>query len=370
MKSSAFLWLGLVGACAAGGFAADVSVSTASVTAVATSSAAPVVMSSGMPEVEVSTQPDAQAPGTVLLSLPQCVQTAITQATLVLKAKNDVDFTGTQLMQAYMQFLPNLEASAGYTYETGRTYYTQAGPTFVTGTRHGGTYELASTLNLFNGLSDLGGFRSSSGRKAAADLSLYRAKQQIAFDVTQAYLQVLLDRQIVGINESNLQASRQREQLLNAQAQVGARSLADLYRQQAQTSADELSLITSRVRAKDDLLSLLQRLHVDLLTPYDIAEVILDTRPAVYPYAQDNTLVMQALQQRADLEAQEQLARATRWDVTSARSGYFPQINLVGDLAGTGSILDRQEVNGVNTVPASSPHSFINGGIRFFMTSA
>ena len=114
-------------------------------------------------------------------------------------------------------------------------------------------------------------------------------------------------------------------------------------------------MISARARGRNDLLLLLQRLRVDLLTPYDIADVPLDTPPAVYPYGDEGTLVRQALHQRADLEAQEQLARATRWDVTSARSGYFPPLNLVGGLGGTGDILDRQDVDGVSVVPASQP---------------
>jgi len=306
-------------------------------------------------DVEVSTYTITVSSGITMLTLPQCIQLAIQQATLVLKAKNNADVTGTQLVQAYMQFLPNLEAAANYTYTTGRVYYTQSDPTYVTTTNHGGAYELSSTLNIFNGFSDTAGFRSSSAQKRAADLSLFRAKQQIAFDVTQAYLQVFLDRQIVVINESNLQASREREQLIDAQTQVGSRSLTDLYRQQAETSSDELALISARARQRDDLLLLLQRLRVDLLTPYDIADVPLEVPPAVYPYGDENALVRQALRQRADLEAQENLAQSTRWDVTSARAGYFPKLNLVGSLNGAGSTLNSQTVDGVDVVPPSQP---------------
>jgi outer membrane protein len=305
--------------------------------------------------VVISTFTAAPAPGTVFLTLPQCIQMAIHQATAVLKAKNSADTTGTQLAQAYMQFLPNLEATAGGAYQTGRTYYTQAEPTFVRTTNYGGTYQLSSTLNIFNGFSDAAGLGSSRARKKAADLSLYRAKQQITFDVTQIYLQVFLDRQIVAIDESNLQASREREELIDAQTQVGSRSLADLYRQQAETSADELALISARARRRNDLISLLQRLRVDLLTPYDIAEAPLDAPAADSSYGDENTLVRAGLEHRADLDAQEKLARAAHWDVTSARAGYFPQLNLVGALDGVGSHLNTQDVDGVDVVPASQP---------------
>ncbi len=63
----------------------------------------------------------------------------------------------------------------------------------------------------------------------------------------------------------------------------------------------------------------------------------------------------QGLEHRADLEAQEKLAQATSWDVTSARAGYFPQLNLVGLMEGTAVHLNTQDVNGMNVVPASQP---------------
>jgi len=305
--------------------------------------------------VEISTPSLPISPQNSVLTLPQCIQLAIQQATTVLKAKNNAEVSGTQLVQAYMQFLPNLAASANYGYQTGREYFAQVTPTYVRTTNRSGLYQLSSTLNIFNGLSDMAGWRSSTRRKQAADLSLYRAKQQIAFDVTQSYLQVYLDRQIVAIDESNLQASKEREQLIDAQAQVGSRSLADLYRQQAETSADELALISARAKARNDLIFLLQRLRVDLLTPYDIADVALDTPTMSYPYSDEGNLVRKALQQRADLEAQEKLAQATRWDVTSARAGYFPQLNLVGAMEGTATHLNSQDVDGVDAVPPSQP---------------
>ena len=285
------------------------------------------------------------------LTLPQCVQMAIHRATSVLKARNAVDTSGTQLAQAYFEFLPDLNADANYAYATGRNYETLATPTFINTTNHGGGYEVTSSLNIFNGLSDLSSLRSSLQRRRYAHLSLKRAQQQIILDVTQAYLQVLLDRQIVQFAQANLNASRSRQKLLDAQTQVGIRSLADLYRQQAQTSADELTFINSLNRARTDLIFLVRRIRVDLLDRYDVSDAALDERPAINPYADERALVATALQERADLEARQSLARATGWDVVTARSGYFPRIDAFGRMEGTGSVLDKQVVNGVNVVP-------------------
>jgi len=291
--------------------------------------------------------------GPVILTLPQSISLAITGATDILKAKNAVDFTGTQLLQTYLQFLPNLEAAADYAWQSGRDYSTAITPTSITTTHRSINYSLRSTLNLFSGFSDTASLRAGRERDAAARMTLYRAKENILLDVTQAYLQVLLDRDIVKFADSNFKSSQQREVLLNAQTQVGAKSLADLYRQQAQTSADELFLLQSQNRARDDLILLLRRLRVDLMKTYDLADVQLSTPTAQdrYPDGDQQKLILSALDQRADLRALKSSAEASQWDVTTARSGYFPQIDLAADLSGTGQLLDRQIVDGVDILP-------------------
>jgi outer membrane protein len=305
-----------------------------------------------------------------VLDLPSSIQLALNHATNVLKAENLFTFTGVQLWQAYLEFLPAVTADANYTWTKGRAYYTITSPTVVDTRSHGATYELAANLNIFNGFADYSGLNASQQRRANASLSLFRAKQQIILDVTQAYLQVLLDQQLVRINESNLQASQEREKLLNAQADAGIRSLADLYRQEAQTSADSLALINARNQARTDLILLLRRLRVDLSQHYTIADVVLDTPPTADPYNDEHVLLERAIQQRADLSASRANAKAASWDVTTARAGYYPRLDLEGSLQGTGDILSRQVVNGVDDLPASQDslntqlrdHILYNGG--------
>jgi outer membrane protein len=291
------------------------------------------------------------ATASILLTLPQSIERALDQATLVLKAKNDVAFNGTQLLQAYAQFLPNLDVGGEYSKTQGRIFESFTTPTIVDTINHGASYQLSSTFNLFNGLFDIASLRSASNRSSVSNLSLYRAKQQIRLDVTQAYLQVLLDGEIVKIGEANLKSSQEREKLLQEQTRVGLRSLADLYRQQAQTSSDEIFLINSRNRERDDLILLLRRLRLDIRKEYALQNVPYGTPPTADPYEQEQALMQQALDNRADLRAAQALSNAAHADVTAARSGYWPRLDLGADYFGAGRILDKQIVNGTDELP-------------------
>ena len=289
--------------------------------------------------------------GTTVLTLPQAIKMALDHATTIIKARTQRELTGSELLQAYFEFLPAVDVTAGYNAVWGRSYLTSAAPATVAGANHGADYQATATLNVFNGFADAASLAAARRFRTASDLSLYRAQQEIELDVTTAYLQVLLDRQLVQIGEKNLQASQERVKLLDAQAQVGARSLADLYRQQAQASADELDYISERNRAHNDLISLLQRLRVDLRQPYDIASVSFELNLSSNPYTDESALMVTALNQRPDLRQAQLTAEATRREVTVARGGYYPRLDLYGTFAGAGRILDHQTVDGVDVVP-------------------
>jgi outer membrane protein len=286
------------------------------------------------------------------LTLSGCVAKALADSVTVLKAGNLDRAAAEQLLQGYAQFLPNFDALGTYGKTRGVSYLTSAQPTVVDQRSRGYGYQLSSTLNLFSGLSDYGAFRSALGGRRAAALNLERAREQVALDVSQAYLQVKLDEEIVRFGEENLKASEERESLLEQQTQVGARGLPDLYRQQAQTSSDRSLLIDARNKRRDDLLALLRRTRDDLGRDYALADVVIDSASAGGPYDDEAALLSAAAEARPDLRAAFALAEAARGSATSARSGFFPRLDLGWTMAATSRLFDTDNVNGVDFVPA------------------
>ena len=295
------------------------------------------------------------ATGPVTLSLSASVARALEEATVVRKARIGDRLAVEQLLQGYAQFLPNLDAAGGYSKARGISYLTTGTPTIVDSRNRGYGFQITSVLNLFNGFSDYGSFKAALDRRRAAALSLERARQEIVFDVAQAYLQVQLDDRVTAIADENAKASRERQLLLEQQAEVGARSLADLYRQQAQTSSDESLLIQTRNKRRDDLILLLRRLRLDLGREYVLPEVALDRAAAGGPYDDEAARVAAALGARPDLRAAWNQSEASRGAATAARSGYFPRLDLGWSMVSTSRLLDTDLVNGTDvlaTLPA------------------
>jgi outer membrane protein len=308
----------------------------------------------GLAALCLGTSAWASAAAPVHLTLEDSIRTALEKASAVRKSANNAELAGAQALQGYAQFLPNLNTALDYTYNSGTQLYTINGVNLVNSKYLGADFTISSTLNLFNGLSDLSALKSALNKRDSADLSFSFVRQQIALDVTQSYLQVILDGEIVVIAEHNLQASRARLKLLQSQTAVGQTSLADLQRQQAQTSADEQYLTASEVRARNDRLLLIRKIELDPAVDYELAVPNLMPAPTLQLATQaESEVIDKALLARLDLKAEDSLLEGTIWDVTNAKAPYYPRLDLIFSRAAEGRHLQTQFLNGVDVLPPS-----------------
>ena len=287
----------------------------------------------------------------VRLTLEESVRMAIEAATSVLKSKSALDVSGATLLQSYMQFLPNLTAQASTGRYRGTEYLTTAAPTMVNGAGATAGYGINTTLNLFNGLSDLAQFKAANLRQEASQFDLHRAKQAISLDVTQSFLTVNLDNQLVEIARKNLQESQARERLLTEQTRVGAKNLADLFRQKAQTSTDEALLLTTENKRRADQIFLLQKLRVDVTKSYHFVDFKLPDHKSLEHPVNEDSLLQAGLANRVDLKSTNALAGAANWDIKKQRATYFPRLDFQAGMNSAGGYLYNQTVNGASVVP-------------------
>jgi outer membrane protein len=291
--------------------------------------------------------------GVKLLSLQDCINMALTNSTAILKGNNDVALAGTQVLAAYGQFLPNVQAAGGYNYDLGNNFYGSTGPYLAYQARSAYNYQLTSSLNIFTGYFNYSNFKAAKLNQQMSGLNLDRAKQDIELDITQSYLQVILDRKIVDLDSNNLLVSVRREEQLTMQVSVGRTARTDLYQQQAQTSSDQLLLINARSRMLNDRILLLQKLRIDSTDNFDILDMPIDDEAEAVRYGNVQALLQEGLNDRVDLRSAELNVQASDWNIKKFRSGYLPVVSVSGGLYNNGAAYNALTVNGANLLPSS-----------------
>ncbi|HHE07497.1 MAG TPA: TolC family protein [Chlorobaculum parvum] len=271
------------------------------------------------------------------LSLSECISIALQNASSVSKAENARHLTGVELLKSYGSFLPKVSSSASWTPTSVNRSYS------VTSPLYGGTSTSAyktrtetatvslgvtASLNLFNGLSDYAALQSALDRKKASGFSLQRAKETVAYDVTQSYYQVLLDRELLGIARENLKSADDLLTLTERQFNIGLKSITDLYQQQADTSNSKLEVIKAENKLRRSKLELLRRLRLDPETELTLKPVDTAAIAKLSPDIDLNALKTTALARRADLEAEALQTTAARWDVKNTAGARLPKLDF------------------------------------------
>jgi len=288
-----------------------------------------------------------QAPNdTLRLDLSRSIALALTNATPIQLGSDTVRLSGIALLESYGRFLPNLTTAAGAFGERGLTLLSSTSLAPADAQFYGLSYQLSASLNLFNGFRDREHLRASLQTRDAALNSLDRARQQVAFDVSQAYYQVALDRRLASVAVANLQLSTAREAQLSEEVRIGTKAPPDLYRQQAQARADQVAVIDANNRVQTDQTALLNRLRLDATKPYAIVESTVDTTRLTDVAVQFDAVLDNALRRRPDLAAAQHKSIADQHAMQEARGELLPQLALRFDYVGSGRVFGREIVDG------------------------
>jgi outer membrane protein len=290
-----------------------------------------------------------------VLSLPESIQIGLNNATEILKGQNTVAQTAAQLLFAYGQFLPNLNFGGGYSYSGGNTLLTNS-PAMASFDKSMYNYQLTSSVNIYSGQYNRANLKASVLGKKSAELTLQWARQQVALDITQTFLQIMLDKKLVTIQEENLSFSNQREDQITALTQVGRLTMVDLYQQEAATSQDQAALSNAQNKLRSDRILLLNKLKLntrDSLDLYGFDELPLDEGPQADKYDNEEALISQGLHDRVDLQSDKLNVEAAAWDIKKYQSGYLPQVSGGLGVYNNGYYYDHLYYEGQNQLPPS-----------------
>ncbi len=295
-------------------------------------------------------------PPVPVLTLDTAVSLALSIGTPVQSARFAVANAQTEVTRSYSGVLPSIAVSGARTVTSGNPLVgSRATEPWNTQFEVLG-YSLQTSLNLLGGVSAYPGIRSAQFYRQTLDLTLERTRQSVALDVSQAFLQTVLDSELVAISARNVAVSQEQVVQLQELVRVGKRPPSDLYQAQAQASANQSMYLDAVNRKQADQIALLQRVHIDPLRTVVIATPPMDTTMLDTHYLDTAAVAEAALHRRPDLQSAQAAIDATRWGVRRALSENLPSLSIGYTLFSTGRVFDYAYQDGVPqiTTPQSS----------------
>jgi len=296
-----------------------------------------------------------------VLTLQQCVETALANNLDVLQSQLQMQSSKIDKDQAKLNLLPSLNASAGQTWSQGRSidpYSNQP----VTQNVSSSNYGINTGVILFNGLSLQNLIKQYSLSYEASKMDWQQAKDNLTLSVILGYLQVLSteDQLTQAQNQATLSGAQvERLQIMNHQGAIRPSDLSDL---QGQYANDKLTIVNTQNSLETAKISLFQLMNV----PYnpDIQLERIDLAAFAVKYESTREQIYQtALQELALVKSVDFKEQSAAKAVKVARGQLWPTLSFGAGVSTAYSSVAQQNQY-VNSTYEPTSDSAIGNGMK------
>src|SRR6056297_311427 len=202
-------------------------------------------------------------------SLRDCIKYAIDHNITVKRQELSAEIAEKDYLQSKMELLPNLNARGQHYYNSGKAinYETYQ---YVNENFQGGNVYLSSEVNLFNGLQNFNSIKKSKLDLMAQLESVEKAKNDITLNITTAYLQILLNKELVDNAEEQLTVTLEQIEKTKRLVEIGNAAKGDLLKIKAQAATEKADLTNKKNNLKIAYLDLTQLLNLESTDGFEI----------------------------------------------------------------------------------------------------
>ncbi len=261
------------------------------------------------------------------ISLQEAIDIALENNYQLKVAGNNVELSENQVRSEKADYLPSLSANASGNRSIGRSFNENTGQ-ITTETNNSMRTSMSADLPIFSGFENLHSLRSTQYDQQSSEHNLERVRENVIFNTASNYLQFILDRKFLEIDRENLEASRQTLKQVRAQVEVGSRPTVDLYNQEATVANNELAVVNSENALQSSRLQLIQSMQIDPLKEYEFATPEIDTQSVRATDYNLDQLVVNALENRADLKSEEFNIESIRHQLRATEGSLYPSLSF------------------------------------------
>lgn len=261
-----------------------------------------------------------------LWSLEDCISYALDNNIQIKQQVIRTSIQKNELDIAKLRLLPTLNASVSHDYTFGRALdfleyrYVDKNTLY-------NYFWVGGDLTLFNGLVNYNSIRKNRFELLAGEQDLQNIKDNIALNIALAYLQVLLNKELLMVNEAQLQTTR--EQIAKTRKMVDAGSVArgNLLQIEAQAAQEEVQLVTMQNQLDISYLNLTQMLELKSTRDFEIVMPLIEVDTSGRYQESIDEIFDKAVRNRPEIKSAEMRLESSRYTLKIARGGRSPRLS-------------------------------------------
>jgi outer membrane protein len=262
-----------------------------------------------------------------LWTLEECIQHAYEHNLDLNRQKIQVKAAEFGFWHARSQVLPSANAFANYTFNKGRapnfdTYE------YVDQAFEDGNVGIESRLNIFNGLYNFYSMRGNHFNLLSQLENVEYLKDNISINIAGAYLQILLNQELLNIARDQLDITRQQVARNEKLVELGTLSRGDLFQIQAQEATEKANAIKAENTLEISYLTLAQYMDLEsgALNTFaiEVPEITMDDAGGLRGV---DDVFADALENLAAVKSAEYMLKSQEKNLAAARGLRYPSLS-------------------------------------------
>lgn len=279
-----------------------------------------------MPIARAQEAPAAPVRDTRVISFQEAVRIALERNSELRQVQTGERIDEVAVHEARMQFLPDLRLSSNTARNYGRSFDQSEGQ-IVNQTTRSFNLGMNSGVTVFDGFANTASLQLAKEQHNASQLDVQRSRETVVFSVSSNYLALIQNQEQLRVQRENLAAEQQLLEQIQSYVNAGARTIADLYQQQANVASARFNVVEGERATELAKVDLMQTLQLDPHGTYEFEAPAPEALASGEPGDMQN-LLQRAYEQRTDLDAEEARVRAAEQSIRIARSNRWPTVSL------------------------------------------
>lgn len=235
--------------------------------------------------------------------------------------------------QARADLLPNLNASAGQNFVFGRSIGLDN--VYENTNSSQTSFSIGGDITLFDGLRMKHNIDARKADMQASEADLEKMRDDVVMSVSTAFLQALLNRELLQIAENQIETTQANLQRRSELVKSGKMAQGELYELEAQLAKEELNRVQAESNLKLALLDLAQIMELEEFNNFDITAPPAETLINEATLLQSEAVYESALVNRPEIRGMRYRLESSEKELLMAKAQYYPSLSF-GVNMGTG----------------------------------
>lgn len=282
-----------------------------------------------------------QQSGARLITLETAVQQTLANNLQIKQTEFQEALSEQDLLQARMNFYPNLNVGASGGMNWGLSFDQTAGR-LVTQSVNSAGMQVSTGVDLFQGFQRVNQVRINRYQLLASQSNVEKMRSDLTLAVVTNYLEALTNYDLWEASREQHALSLDQLRVMEINVEAGNNTLADLSQAQAQAATDELNITTALNAYDMSLLNLKQLMEMDPAVEIELVRPSVEQVRLSANRMQASEIFSQAVEHFPDIKVAEYNTLAAERGIALARGALYPSLSFN---AGIGTNYSSQAVD-------------------------